>query len=151
MAQLTPQKPYAPGQAQVNHSLHFDTVHLNVAFEGLASLMVGQVICTMFKHPWGKGERDHSFKDHQYVQLYIPPGWRVVKIQWEISGKECYGFMHVRYHVSKSGEDIQAEIYNEEARACKWGFHVWGLWLFFLHHHTCYLPYSITVYDCWGL
>lgn len=32
------------------------------------------------------------------------------EIQWEIGGKECYGFMYVRYHLSKSGEDIQAEI-----------------------------------------
>lgn len=29
---------------------------------------------------------------------------------------ECYGFMHVRDRLSKSGEDIQAEMYNEEAR-----------------------------------
>ena len=116
MTQLTPQKPHAPGQARVNHRLHFHTVHLNVAFEGLTAW---QVICSVFKHPRGKGEHEHSFKDLQYVELYLPPGWRVVKIQWEISGKECYGFMHVRYHLSESGDDIQAEIYNEEARACK--------------------------------
>lgn len=126
MTQLTPQKPNASGQVGVNHGVLLDTVHLNVAFEGLLSLMVWQVICTMLKHPRGKGEWEHSLKDLQYVQLHIPPGWRVVKIQWEISGKECYGFMHVRYHLSESGEDIQAVIYNEEARACKWGFHVCG-------------------------
>lgn len=54
MAQLTPQKPYASEQARVNHC--FNTGHLNVAFEGLVGLMVWRVICTMFKHPQGKGE-----------------------------------------------------------------------------------------------
>lgn len=90
--------------------------------------MAGQVICTMFKHPWGK-ESESTHSKTFNVQLYITPGWRLVKIQWEISVKECYGFMHVRYNLSKSGEDIQAEIYNEETRACKWGFHVCGLCL----------------------
>lgn len=56
MTQLTPQKPNASGQVGVNHGVLLDTVHLNVAFEGLLSLMVWQVICTMLKHPRGKGE-----------------------------------------------------------------------------------------------
>lgn len=112
----------------VNHSMHFHKAHLNVSagkFNGVAGHL------HYVQTPLGQREREHSFKALQYVQLYIPPGWRLVKIQWEISGKECYGFMHVRYHLSKNREDIQAEIYNEEARACKWGSHVCGLWLFF--------------------
>lgn len=112
-------------------SLHFHTAHLNVVFSGVAGHL--QYVQT----PLG-ATRDwqHSIKDLQYVWLYIPRGWWVVKMQWEISGKECYGFMHVRYHLSKSGEDIQTEIHYEEARACKWGFHVCGLWLFFSHFVT---------------
>jgi len=142
MTHLTPQKPNAPGQATVNHGGHFQTAHLNVVFEGLVCFMVWQVICTMFKHPWGKGEWEHSFKDLQYVQLYIPHGWRVVKIQWEGMFWICACQVSP---VKKWLEDIQAEIQNEEARTCKWGFHVCGLWLFFPLCHTCFFSSSINV------
>jgi len=40
----------------------------------------------------------------QRTPRYIQPGWCAVKVQWEISGKDSYGFMHVRYHLSKKGK-----------------------------------------------
>lgn len=68
MVQLTPQKPSE--QAHVDECVHHNLVHLNVH------------LCYV-QRPSGQRRVRALIIDLQYVELYIPPGWRVVKIQWE--------------------------------------------------------------------